>query len=578
MKTFRRYFQIPRAMVEVVSSKQVTSIGTVLIYAVIYFSLGAIGLLAAPAVSIFEFPYVDGLLLAVSILLVPAVGKLIHRINPKYSAVLTLASWLVISFTGLALAEILLSVISGLPIPQRNLDNFWVDAVSSTVNLASYSIVITAVWQYRQAGKALSKELARLESFRDGLRAKIQELRERYATEVRDQILPILAELTAALRQSDATKLAQRARMAIEEQVLPLNQRIAGQNLGAELPVQVAGKLKLQDISGYRFILASLFSPAITGILFFASLLPPFIYFYGNAGLIPGVITGVTLLMLVLVFQLLFIATNLNPFLSLLAIGVLSVLISAGSIWVGSASLEVVEIDVQLYLSLGIAIMLFAFGVFQVAMGIGSANLQSLEKANAEYATLLQTQTAEVNAFKMQLSETIHGDVQGKLRAVLLRVKNGGLEGNLEPIIADINYIETTIAQMGTTRSFALSDELEALQEFWSGISIIKMHISDEANDILEHDSTLSQSVYRVTAEAVSNAIKHAEAKSLRISIDTEAESIRVLVMNPENSAAPKPVSTGSGSDLFRQLCQRWSVNTADGETTFTGLLASAKK
>jgi len=137
---------------------------------------------------------------------------------------------------------------------------------------------------------------------------------------------------------------------------------------------------------------------------------------------------------------------------------------------------------------------------------------------------------------RQQLSRDMHDGIGGQLLSLLMRVRSGRIgmkqvEGEIENGIHDLRLIIDTMDQtsddlikvMATFRS-RTSDQLED--------SGIQLEWNQSENIYFKSSGTrMTLNIYRFSQEAVSNTIRHANAKHLQISLDQKTSDAPLIIM-----------------------------------------------
>ena len=166
----------------------------------------------------------------------------------------------------------------------------------------------------------------------------------------------------------------------------------------------------------------------------------------------------------------------------------------------------------------------------------------------------------------------VHGTVQSALTAALTR-----LQSSPEPEQYLLNRvgedIERARAALTATpaRKIDLADSLNQMQATWRGICEIKISITDRAGRSLQKNNDACMCVNEILKEAVSNAVRHGDAKNVSVEIDRVDDfELAILVAN-DGLPLSAQKRLGIGSRLIEELTTDWSIETnrASGRTEF---------
>ena len=166
----------------------------------------------------------------------------------------------------------------------------------------------------------------------------------------------------------------------------------------------------------------------------------------------------------------------------------------------------------------------------------------------------------------------IHGTVQSALTAALTRLQSSPDPEQyvLNRVVEDIERARKALTS-SPTRTIDLPDSINQLQSTWRGICDIRTNITDRASRALQKNNDACQCVNEIIKEAVSNAIRHGEAKT--VSIDVERQDDFNLEITVSNDGIPLIAQNqlGVGSRLIEELTTDWSITSskASGLTVF---------
>lgn len=176
-------------------------------------------------------------------------------------------------------------------------------------------------------------------------------------------------------------------------------------------------------------------------------------------------------------------------------------------------------------------------------------------------------------------SFVVHGTVQAALTAAITRLSSA------EPLEQyQIDLVRQDLARAADALSKTPETEVDLpvalgnLQTTWKGICEIKFEISERANRSLQRDANARMCVNEICKEAVSNAVRHGEAKAMTIAIDRSADEL--LIIDASNTGRPVAanIRQGVGSAMLDDLTVQWSLtnNRALGRTVLQAKLPLA--
>ena len=166
----------------------------------------------------------------------------------------------------------------------------------------------------------------------------------------------------------------------------------------------------------------------------------------------------------------------------------------------------------------------------------------------------------------------VHGTVQSALTAALTR-----LQASPEPEQYVLNRVAEDLERARQAllappvRTIDLPDSIAQLKATWRGICDIRTNISDRAARALRSNNDACLCVNEIIKEAVSNAVRHGEAKVVNISIDRHDDFSLEIEVSNDGVPLRAQNKLGVGSRLIEELTTDWSIDSskATGLTVF---------
>lgn len=164
----------------------------------------------------------------------------------------------------------------------------------------------------------------------------------------------------------------------------------------------------------------------------------------------------------------------------------------------------------------------------------------------------------------------LHGTVQAALTAAIARLSSGQLteKYQFELVSQDLDRARKALesAPEPEVNFDKISNELVRT---WAGICEVTWRVSERAQRVIQRDSSVLICINEIAKEAVSNAVRHGNASTVRIEVErSHDELIEIKAVN--NGTAPKSKSEqGLGSKLLDDLTLEWklSYDRASGKT-----------
>jgi two-component sensor histidine kinase len=166
----------------------------------------------------------------------------------------------------------------------------------------------------------------------------------------------------------------------------------------------------------------------------------------------------------------------------------------------------------------------------------------------------------------------VHGTVQSALTAALTRLQSSPEPEQyvLNRVAEDIERARTALT-VAPARKIDLADSLNQMQATWRGICDIKISITDRASRSLQKNNDACMCVNEILKEAVSNAVRHGEAKNVAVEIDRVDDFELAILVTNDGLPLSAQKRLGVGSRLIEELTTDWSIatNRASGRTEF---------
>ena len=163
-------------------------------------------------------------------------------------------------------------------------------------------------------------------------------------------------------------------------------------------------------------------------------------------------------------------------------------------------------------------------------------------------------------------SFVVHGTVQSALTAAITRL---GTDSEPEQFQVDLALSDLDRAAKALSQTpeieLDLSKALQNISSTWDGICQVKINITERATRALDRNSDARICVNEICKEAVSNAVRHGEAKRVDIEIDRSGDEILFLKASNDGRPIEKSAVPGLGSKMFEELTVDWSLTTNRG-------------
>jgi two-component sensor histidine kinase len=166
----------------------------------------------------------------------------------------------------------------------------------------------------------------------------------------------------------------------------------------------------------------------------------------------------------------------------------------------------------------------------------------------------------------------VHGSVQSALTAALTRLQSSPEPEQymLNLVVEDLERARQALTS-APDRKIDLPEAIKQLQATWRGICDNRTDITERGSRVLQKNNDACICVNEIIKEAVSNAVRHGEAKSATISIDRRDDFSLEITVSNDGLPLLDQQPLGVGSRLIEELTTDWSLesNKATGLTVF---------
>lgn len=186
-----------------------------------------------------------------------------------------------------------------------------------------------------------------------------------------------------------------------------------------------------------------------------------------------------------------------------------------------------------------------------------------LEGVNDQLRWLLARTSAMMWERQRDLSKILHGPVQGALSAAAIRLdlaKNN--PDDLPRIIAEsrasiMEAVNAITEPAGQTLSVRAS--LGKIADGWDGVTQVETLLSKADESAIDADHSCSRILIDLVQEAVANAARHGEARTVDVRISRQGEKLVQVEVNDDGLGMLPDAPRGLGSRLLDECAIEWS-------------------
>ena len=472
----------------------------------------------------------------------------------------------------------------------RDLDRYPIgQMLSSLILTVALGMLLAASTQLAleraQAHSNLLSDQARLRRLIETADAELirteNELRSRAHSILKPTVEEICDLISDELSESDASKLAQRIDVTVNEVVRPLSHELAFRPLAdfdriiSEVPVSVSLFKDRMDIT--KSIRPGWLTVAWLGIL-----LPSAVLIGASRSLIEGSLLAILISLPVIWVVKVLVPHRMRNMPMAQGFGVLLIIYTTINMALHFFVLAGRQpnnasavLDMNGPTGIGFKVVLAMLVSILATLYVRGQQIRdNLYETNIALEKLVSRIKRETWLRRRSVSLAVHGTVQSALVSTALRLSAAD---RAPDAVSDARRrLEEALAAIAnrTGSEASITHALTDLHGLWSPVIHFSSDISLEAGELLAADRGLSSSAIEICREATSNAIRHGCAGSVDIRIVTIGDLLEICVAD-DGDGPSSVIVAGLGSQMLDEICLRWQlVGGFDGGSELIAVLA----
>lgn len=400
----------------------------------------------------------------------------------------------------------------------------------------------------------------------------------------KEYLLPAIEKIQTLIedRAGQNAEIVDELKLLISQDVRPLSKTILEEAATLANPTSNQHQRATSRIAiNAKYNLKRSMRPLI-GLPFFAALFPMVQFLVIDhrsafRGLLGGVATGLTLLILkALLPKSLEVTVASGTTLQLL----LSTISIVPAWWIMYQEYGNTEAVLWATTILWLMVLLSAFllayskGVELNAERYAITLTQKTQELEKEIALFEQKLALEKRAW----SRVIHGEVQSALSAALARLQiNENLEPyQLEMVKQDLHRAKQNLINPPKQNS-TFNQAFAEIVLTWKSICQIQADISARAQRAIDQNEDTRTVTNEIIKEAVSNAVRHGQAKQVNIKLDRIKDDILEIEISNDGYKPQRDKAPGLGSQMLNELTLSWCLENKNNKTTLTAEVPISK-
>lgn len=173
-----------------------------------------------------------------------------------------------------------------------------------------------------------------------------------------------------------------------------------------------------------------------------------------------------------------------------------------------------------------------------------------------------------------EAARVLHGPVQARLAACAVAIDTAVAAQDVDAYAAALRAAHDVLrSPLGatpdpSTRSSNVEEAVDDVAALWRGLIDVQVHVDQQLAD----DRVFSEVVSRIVEEGVTNAVRHGEATTVRVSVTQEGDLIAIRIR--DDGVGPTGGRPGLGTRMLTELTQGRCSLVADPDASGAALEA----
>ena len=269
-----------------------------------------------------------------------------------------------------------------------------------------------------------------------------------------------------------------------------------------------------------------------------------------------------------------------SKYLGVLAISVALSFISS-AIYFLVLTVVVQDSDATSVIAVAVSVFIsnFVTGFFSCQLSIRQSSLVAAAEVNAKLQESVTELKQDVWLNRRRFARLVHGSVQANLQSAAIRLIRGNQTGELSAdALAEELALSLNNLLSDQSHQPKLTSALQSLKEFWAGACDLTISAKPALLSRFESNLQTAECLYELISEAVSNAVKHAEADEVDVQIVQADDVIQVEIRNAKGMPASSANANvaGYGSRIYDEITSAWSLTFDDNDAILKATLPLA--
>lgn len=441
------------------------------------------------------------------------------------------------------------------------------------------AIIESSRLRHEKALTVLDAEKRELDELRGGIRERIRVQKAELLQQVQTVLNPAIDQVRNELQKTSSTNLADKLKNVVENVVRPLSHNIGTSNTVIDTQIRAIksgsalnsrSKIILGRISVGSMIVPELAMFATASVAIAANIL-----YNPDLAFLASLVTLATIYGSNWLARFLFKRVWVPVLVAILIVNAQAII---SALAVDRALLLVgIEVPDSPIIQLAISEVFICNLILTMQLVRTRRKALEAEMTNviADLGILNSQLRQEVWLNRRKIAAILHGSVQGALYAGAIR-----LAKSEAPTAEEVAQVQEDIANALNKLEFAdgsehLFDVLNQIKDVWQGaVDITLPELKNETIKALEGNLVAEACVAEVIRESVSNAVKHGNAKHIRVDLNMVTDNLALVRVQNDGEPVSAEAKAGYGSSILDEVAYKWSLESQDSGAVLTATVA----
>lgn len=463
-----------------------------------------------------------------------------------------------------------------------------VGIISNISSLFTITILVTSIIDTRKAMRIVRDRRTIMGAINDSMKLEINSNYNAIKQKIQNSIAEIVTEIESEIdktkkENNEKSELIRKFKRSIDEIIRPLSQEIDSSS-GSIFLGNVPTIYTKSSVSGFfrnRIHVQIAINPFFLGTFLISIVLPSYFFLIDLKAMFTlGVPAIIAFMIFVVYLRKLFRKGDISFIQSLLVSVGVTIVVGAIFIVINRFFGRQYDVAALSILSNAAILVTLSTSIATTFLGARSQFIFQEDLLNNEILEVQASARQNLWAFRRKVSRILHGEVQRHLQASLFKLTRAPEMSRslLTEVQSEINSLQKLVKFDEIYDDVNFSESLAILKDLWAGICEIEIQIKPEVVDAL-NDFTFSRDcALEVINEAVTNSIKHGDARIVKLEariINNDIIELKITNENPRLNLIYN--SDGLGKKIMDEVALSWKSEIVDSKYILTALINLVK-